>query len=361
MGPKSDKTNKKLKCPFYNTGFCKNGEECSKVHPDKVCEDTNCFNDNCKSRHPNPCKYGNRCKFNWKNKCLYSHVTFPSDDDSYDALEKKLNKKIEALEKLHKEIQCNMEKTMIDKDKQINNLQKDLEIKNTQINALEMRVNEVEKDLVVQKKHHEKRIKDIENSCKQKVKKDTYQLPEHDVSTIQCIKCDYKTTSRQGLKIHNSKVHSNINFEEFPAACDVCEKVLQNESDLRKHKKSQHVYHTVRYQCNECEFMANETETLNVHFGRKHSPKQQCGLCDENFKNSEDLENHLTKCEIYMCSNSGCRDYFKTLEEIKQHISEHHRKNSPAHYSFSYWIVETKDRSEKEIKKHFHNIYPKDW
>ena len=39
--------------------------------------------------------------------------------------------------------------------------------------------------------------------------------------------------------------------------------------------KSQHVLHTVRYQCNECEFMANLTETLNVHFVREHSPKHQ--------------------------------------------------------------------------------------
>ena len=163
------------------------------------------------------------------------------------------------------------------------------------------------------------------------------------------------------MKIHNSKIHSNINFEEFPAACDICEKVLQNESDLRKHKKTQHTFHTVRYQCNECEFMANEAETLNVHFGRKHSQKQECGLCDKTFENSEDLEYHLTECEIFMCSNSGCRDYFKTLEKLKDHISEHHRKNSPAHYSFSYWIVDAKDRSEKEIKKNFNTIYPKDW
>ena len=204
-------------------------------------------------------------------------------------------------------------------------------------------------------------MKEIENSCKQKGKKEKDQVPAPNASTIQCNICEYITTSRQGLKIHNSKVHSNINFEEFPAACDICEKVLQNESDLRKHKKSQHTFHIVKYQCNECEFMANEPETLNVHFGRKHSPKQQCGLCDKSYENSDDLEKHLNECEIFMCSNSGCRDYFKTLVEMKEHISEHHRKNSPAHYSFSYWIVDTKDKSEKEIKKYFHTLYPKDW
>ena len=34
---------------------------------------------------------------------------------------------------------------------------------------------------------------------------------------------------------------------------------------MKKHKKSEHTYHAVRYQCNECDFMANEVETLDVH------------------------------------------------------------------------------------------------
>ena len=123
----------------------------------------------------------------------------------------------------------------------------------------------------------------------------------------------YTITSRQGLKIHNTIVHYKINFDEFPAACDVCEKVFTNEKELRKHKKANHTYHYVKYQCNECEFMANEVETLDVHFGRKHSSKNQCGLCDKMFDTSTVLNEHLTKCEIFMCSNSGCRESFPNL------------------------------------------------
>ena len=104
--------------------------------------------------------------------------------------------------------------------------------------------------------------------------------------------------------------------------------------------------------------MANEVETLNVHFGTKHSQKYQCGLCDQTFESSENLIIHLTKCEVFMCANSGCRAYFETLKELKDHISEEHRKNAPAHYTFSYWIVDSKDRSEKEIKKQYQTLYP---
>ena len=83
--------------------------------------------------------------------------------------------------------------------------------------------------------------------------------------------CNYTTTSRQGLKIHSSKVHSKIDFVEFPAACDVGEKVLENENILKQHKKSEHTYHFVKFQCNECEFMAVEPHTLHVHFVLHHS------------------------------------------------------------------------------------------
>ena len=47
------------------------------------------------------------------------------------------------------------------------------------------------------------------------------------------------------------------------------------------------------------------------------------------------------------------------LTEIKEHINEKHRKDSPAHYTFSYWIVNSKDRSEKEIAKKLISIDPK--
>ena len=172
---------------------------------------------------------------------------------------------------------------------------------------------------------------------------------------------DYETTSKQGLKIHKTRVHSKLNFDEFPASCDVCEKVLENEKMLKKHKKSEHTYHTVKYQCNECEFMANESETMSVHFGKTHEKKKQCGLCDKSFDNSTMLENHLTKCEIFMCSNSGCRESFENLTDMKKHINNEHRKKSPAHFSFSYWNIHAKDICANEIEKKLHRINPEDW
>jgi hypothetical protein len=95
------------------------------------------------------------------------------------------------------------------------------------------------------------------------------------------------TQEHLGRVKHNLKVHSKINFKEFPAMCDICEKVLDNEINLKKHKKDNHTFHYVKFQCNECDFMATEPQTLHVHFGKLHSGKKNCGLCDKDFDNTD--------------------------------------------------------------------------
>ena len=106
----------------------------------------------------------------------------------------------------------------------------------------------------------------------------------------------------------------------------MCEKVFDNETKLKQHKKIEHTHHIVKFQCNECNFLASEPHTLQVHFGKHHSTQKHCGLCDKEFIN---------------------------LEE--------HKKNSPAHYSFSYCTMNAKDNSENEIYKQYFTIYHKDW
>ena len=69
------------KCIQYNRGYCAIFEDCPNEHPDKVCPDANCFEQKCNFRHPNPCKFGKRCVFNFKKICLYSHLTLSNDDD----------------------------------------------------------------------------------------------------------------------------------------------------------------------------------------------------------------------------------------------------------------------------------------
>ena len=242
---------------------------------------------------------------------------------------------------------------------QLKNALKD---KTSQITSLEIRLEELEKSQSKHNKQQEKKIKNVENHVKQtrvKGKNSENDVPIDDI--FSCERCDFTTTSRQGLKIHNAKTHSKIDFEAFPAACDICEKVLENEKCLNQHKKREHTFHIVKFQCNECEFMANDPHTFHVHFGMYHANKKACGLCDKTFKNIEELKEHLRKCEIFVCDNSGCREIFHSASTVRDHIKENHRKGSPEHYSFSYYICHSKDQSEKEVKKSNIRIYPEDW
>ena len=165
---------KTSKCNFNNRGYCRLKDECENKHTNKVCNDLDCDEDECDMRHPNPCKFGPRCKFNKKQECMYLHVTSASNEhvvEKFDKMEKKI-KEIET--KSIVAVDSVVAKQIEDKftyfESQISNLKKDLEIKNTQINSLDLRLCELEKEHQSHKKQQEKEIKDLENLCRQKSK-----------------------------------------------------------------------------------------------------------------------------------------------------------------------------------------------
>ena len=93
----------------------------------------------------------------------------------------------------------------------IEHLKEHLENKTSIINGLEIKLEELEKFHQKHNKQHEKKLKDLENSVKQRKSKDV--IPETEVENKKkCDKCDYTTSSRQGLKIHTTKTHPKIRF-----------------------------------------------------------------------------------------------------------------------------------------------------
>ena len=130
MGPKkkeqtSDKFRiKSEKCQYHDSGYCKFGDKCNKKHAEEVCNDKNCAERNCDNRHPNPCKFGFRCKFEEKNERSYSLVTSASNDEKLNNLEKKLTKNFEVLANQVKGMEKLLTETIKSKDSQINDLEK---------------------------------------------------------------------------------------------------------------------------------------------------------------------------------------------------------------------------------------------
>ena len=140
--------NKREKCFYFDTGYCKYGLECFKNHPDKVCLNPSCPNESCDLRHPNPCKYGQRCRFNNKKICCYSHLTFESvDKNKLSKLEENVNKltnqinknkeenqkKIKDLEDFYKSEMSKMKEQF---EKQTTHIEQELIGKDAEIKAL---------------------------------------------------------------------------------------------------------------------------------------------------------------------------------------------------------------------------------
>ena len=288
-------------CTFNKYGYCKYKEVCRKQHINEKCVDSSCDIRRCSLRYPRVCKFYKfykMCKF---DHCAFLHVD--SDDDyenlkiKTDNLEKKLSDMDDKLKnalktKTRDDDMSTIEKQINEKDMQIENLQKKLDI-------LEIKINKLSENKMEKKK----------------------------VKSIKCSYCDFVTNSQQGLRIHISKMHTSVEKDNLNT-CEFCEKKFENENDLKYHLK-EHSYKRANYRCTECDFVGRQPITMEIHLGKYHSDKFECGLCDSETKDFETLQTHLFTCEIYMCQS--CKKRFKGLSDIKKHIQEEHEKSKIYH------------------------------
>ena len=91
------------------------------------------------------------------------------------------------------------------------------------------------------------------------------------VKKFKCQQCEFETTSKQGLKVHMSRKHTKIE-EIFPMTCFICEEVLQNNEEKKKHIKT-HSYKKAAFRCEDCEFIGSTKVSMDVHSGKFHSKK----------------------------------------------------------------------------------------
>ena len=77
---------KKIKCRYFNKGFCKYRKKCRYLHPKNICSDyvTNakCLQTTCEDRHPEMCKFwGGTSKCKRNESCDFLHATFENSDN----------------------------------------------------------------------------------------------------------------------------------------------------------------------------------------------------------------------------------------------------------------------------------------
>ena len=114
-------------------------------------------------------------------------------------------------------------------------------------------------------------------------------LKEDGQEIFECEKCDFKTTSKSGLKTHTKRKHTEITKDKFPRECDMCDHTFENAKELKKHMKI-HSYQELRYKCEDCAFWGPNEISMEVHHGRKHCSNYECGMCEYTAKDSEALE-----------------------------------------------------------------------
>ena len=228
--------------------------------------------------------------------------------------------------------------------------------KDAQINGFELRLQELEKEHKTYKKEKEKKIKELENTCKQKARKEKDN--DTKVDHFNCTACDFITTSRQGLKTHTTRKHTKLCSEKYPKTCEFCEMELDSEKEMNLHLKT-HSYRNeeeLKFKCEDCDFWGQNNLTMEVHAGKAHSSNFECGLCDFKAKDLENLETHISTCEIYECSIC----YFRVTQmcEIKTHMIEKHESDNVL---IQHGKQDRRDEEKIDCKEHLRfDLFPKD-
>ena len=199
-------------CSYFNVGYCKLKDNCTKFHPSDDCEKM-CKDKACLKRHRRACKDKDECVFHRSKSCEFKHDTQQETPDSTPPkLILDLKNLVEALLKENAEFR---EATKM-KDIEINYLKE----------SLSSIISRVEK---------------LENS-KIDVKNDK----------IKCDQCDFEGKNEQGLKTHKKRMH--------PVQESVTEDI---------HKSS--IKSSGQGKCEMCNFKAKTPQIFYSHMKKAHN------------------------------------------------------------------------------------------
>ena len=237
---------------------------------------------------------------------LYSHDTPSPENDKINEQVNKFNKKLATLENLLKE----MKSALDQKDTVIENIK-------TKCNTLEDRVKELEKETgEIEERVINQSISVLENSIR---------IPDKEI--FKCETCKFKSESERGLKVHIKRKHTNFSENSFPYTCDFCDRQCSKKENLEEHLK-EHTYVALKFKCEDCDFLANDELSLEVHAERKHTGNFECPLCAYKSNSEESLDTHLHTCETFTCDFCfNPKITVRNLSDLTSHLSSKHQKH----------------------------------
>jgi hypothetical protein len=245
-------------CSFNKYGHCKFQKKCRKMHVEEICESLECEQRKCSLRHPKLCSFYRDYKFcKFAEYCSFSHNIH--NNHSNEALEKEISDIKKNLDLLRERENENENKIQIldseinEREVLIKNIYSKFEESIEKIDMLEKKVKMVEDknnylqskiemfekrnhtstenfvcnicDLILKtklemtehkKEAHRNKENDIETVSEIVTESESSNLPKADEKIFQCYKCNFKSSSDHGLKIHNAKKHSASNNFNSP-------------------------------------------------------------------------------------------------------------------------------------------------
>ena len=140
------------------------------------------------------------------------------------------------------------------------------------------------------------------------------------------VKCViFNSRSKSGLRNHIARKHTNYAENNVPTKCEICDKELKSEKDMKDHMISHSYYKSdlLKFKCDECYFLGPNAQTMKMHFQRLHCEYVSCGICSLEMKDIESLDIHTSTCEMFKCS--WCEKGFNNVSDIKSHSRKEHK------------------------------------
>ena len=310
------------KCSFNDTGFCKYGDQCRKMHYKTICSIDNC-DKRCHSRHPKPCKHGGKCKFFAKKICASKHDTIANDDE----------KAYQTLKKSHEILRFENLKNL-SKIKELQDAMESLKAKtNVEITSLKITVKTLEKKL-------DSVIKC--NSC-DKIFNSQVELSSHRQLYHQKIIIFVKSLpklqeesiiSEEETDLGNDVTEQNEDKEDSELfKYESCDKTLESKVSLTNHKQENHKSVIIQVESNPIKSCEKEIK-LDANIPRKESSEKkqqplivnnyQCDVCAKILSSKTSLFEHQYRhCQF-------CGNLSTNLVQLKTHTKSCYRLHKKA-------------------------------
>ena len=97
--------------------------------------------------------------------------------------------------------------------------------------------------------------------------------------------------------------------------------------DSEKHDDKQYENEDMKVTCENCDFVAADDLSLEVHYQREHSGYFECAFCEYSAKDEEGLNTHLHTCETFTCEVCEPKFMVKKLPDLITHLLSNHSNN----------------------------------